>query len=109
MALSALLWLCEGKALFVVVRPSSSGITGEAVNEAVIFQRVVACIQAVVHSCTCAFDFETPSERVLAVPFLRLPFIRLHVSYSLDSPFSGLTPDTPRYPSFRLPVPSVCF
>lgn len=35
MALSALLRLCEKKALFVVVRPSSLGIACEAVNGAV--------------------------------------------------------------------------
>jgi hypothetical protein len=53
MALRALLWLREKKALFVVVRPSSSGITGEAVKTAVFYRSVAACAQAVFYICIC--------------------------------------------------------
>ena len=59
--------------LFVGVRPFSSGITGEAVKTAVILQSGAACAQAVLHMRTCAFDLETPSERLLAVLLLGCP------------------------------------
>jgi hypothetical protein len=96
MALSVLLCIGEEKALFVGARPFSSGIIGEAIKTAVIFPSGAACAQATVHSCTCAFDFETPLEKNF----------RFHTR---SLPFSRLPPDIPRYPSSRFPVPSVCF
>jgi hypothetical protein len=86
MALTALLWLYEEKALFVGVRPFSSGITGEAVKTTVIFQSGAACALAALHSCTCTFDFETPSEKNFTFHTRSIPLFETtsrHTSISL--------------------------